>query len=168
MISPQEAVKQLVEVSTEITSVVLLEGETVLASTYGSDRERSEAVAATIRRLDEAATSSAGRLGRGTVTQLQAALPEGSVFIVRDGTHTVAATTGPKPTVGLIFYDLKSCLRDLRETDDDDADGDTTRNAATVASAPLPSTDGGAADPASAPVEATEPLTAPEKQNPEE
>jgi DNA topoisomerase-1 len=35
------------------------------------------------------------------------------VFIVRDGKTTIAATTGGNPTVGLVFYDLKSALRAL-------------------------------------------------------
>ena len=33
------------------------------------------------------------------------------MFVVRDGSRLIAATTGPSPTVGLVFYDLKSCLR---------------------------------------------------------
>jgi len=36
---------------------------------------------------------------------------EGSVFVVRDDGRLIAATTTPEPTVGLVFYDLKSCLR---------------------------------------------------------
>jgi hypothetical protein len=30
---------------------------------------------------------------------------------VRDERHLVAAVTGAQPTVGLVFYDLKTCLR---------------------------------------------------------
>jgi hypothetical protein len=33
------------------------------------------------------------------------------VFVVRDRGHFVAAITGREPTVGLVFYDLKTCLR---------------------------------------------------------
>jgi hypothetical protein len=36
------------------------------------------------------------------------------VFVVRDGKLTIAATTGPAPTVGLVFYDLKSALRSAK------------------------------------------------------
>jgi len=39
--------------------------------------------------------------------------PRGSLFVVRDGGRVVAALTGAKPTVGLVFYDLKTCLRML-------------------------------------------------------
>ena len=35
------------------------------------------------------------------------------MFVVRHGDRLVAATTPPEPTVGLVFYDLKSCLREL-------------------------------------------------------
>ncbi len=35
------------------------------------------------------------------------------MFVVRDEQRTIAATTGPEPTVGLVFYDLKSCLRSV-------------------------------------------------------
>jgi hypothetical protein len=33
------------------------------------------------------------------------------VFVVRDGSSFIAATTGPEPTVALVFYDLKTALR---------------------------------------------------------
>jgi hypothetical protein len=40
------------------------------------------------------------------------------VFVVRDGDRLIAATTTPEPTVGLVFYDLKSCLRGLGDEAD--------------------------------------------------
>jgi hypothetical protein len=49
------------------------------------------------------------------LTQLEAATHEGSVFVARDGEHAIAATTKPEPTVGLVFYDLKSALRSVAE-----------------------------------------------------
>ena len=45
------------------------------------------------------------------LVQLQAALSDGCVFVVRDEDRVVAAVTAPDPTVGLVFYDLKTCLR---------------------------------------------------------
>ena len=50
----------------------------------------------------------------GTVTQLEAATTDGSVFVVRDGDSYIAATTRPEPTVALVFYDLKTALRASR------------------------------------------------------
>jgi hypothetical protein len=52
------------------------------------------------------------RSGESSVTQVEAALGDGAVFVVRDGARRIAATTVANPTVGLVFYDLKSCLRD--------------------------------------------------------
>src|SRR5207244_142781 len=51
----------------------------------------------------------------GAVNQLEVATAEGSVFVVRDAERAIAATTSPDPTVGLVFYDLKSCLRDVAQ-----------------------------------------------------
>ena len=34
---------------------------------------------------------------------------------MRDGARLIAATTTPEPTVGLVFYDLKTCLRSIDE-----------------------------------------------------
>jgi predicted regulator of Ras-like GTPase activity (Roadblock/LC7/MglB family) len=47
----------------------------------------------------------------GTVTQLEAATGEGSVFVVREGDRYIAAVTRTDPTVALVFYDLKTALR---------------------------------------------------------
>ena len=52
---------------------------------------------------------------RPGVAQLEAATLGGSVFVVRDGERLIAATTTPEPTVGLVFYDLKTCLRSIED-----------------------------------------------------
>jgi len=58
---------------------------------------------------------SAGQLRDGEITQVEAATGDGSLFVVRDGERLIAAVTGPDPTSGLVFYDLKSCLRRAAE-----------------------------------------------------
>ena len=40
------------------------------------------------------------------------------MFLVRDDRHVVAAITGGEPTVGLVFYDLKTCLRMIGEEEE--------------------------------------------------
>jgi hypothetical protein len=45
------------------------------------------------------------------------------VFVVVDGERMAVATTGADPTVGLVFYDLKTLLRQLAQ-DDHGADED--------------------------------------------
>ena len=52
----------------------------------------------------------------------RAATPEGSVFLVVDDHRTAVATTGADPTVGLVFYDLKTLLRQIAEGDGKAAD----------------------------------------------
>ena len=39
------------------------------------------------------------------------------MFLVVDGDRMAVATTGPDPTVGLVFYDLKTLLRQVAEGD---------------------------------------------------
>ena len=50
-------------------------------------------------------------IGSPPLQQLEAATLDGSVFVVRDEARLIAAITGPEPTVGLVFYDLKTALR---------------------------------------------------------
>ncbi len=108
-----QALADLTEISSQIQAAVLFdEGGAVQGSTLG-DEEAAGALAAAATRLlagvDDLARDSAG------VTQLEAATGDGSVFVVRDGARRIAATTASAPTVGLVFYDLKSCLRGVPE-----------------------------------------------------
>ena len=45
------------------------------------------------------------------MTQLEAALREGSVFVVREDGLGIVARRAPGPPSGLVFYDLRTCLR---------------------------------------------------------
>jgi predicted regulator of Ras-like GTPase activity (Roadblock/LC7/MglB family) len=102
-----QALADLTEISSQIESAVILEADgTVAASTF-ADAARAERVAGAARDLLEAAE----REGREGAVQLHAATHEASVFVVRDAGRAIAAVTGPDPTVGLVFYDLKTTLR---------------------------------------------------------
>jgi outer membrane biosynthesis protein TonB len=50
--------------------------------------------------------------------QLEAALGDGHVFVVPEADRVIAAATRPEPTVGLVFYDLKSALRSSAAADE--------------------------------------------------
>ncbi len=106
---PEQALADLTEISSQIEAAVLFDahGEIRASTLAGEEAARSLAQAAA-ELLDSAA---AFRSDSAEVTQLEAATHDGSVFVVRDGPQRIAATTGPDPTVGLVFYDLKSCLR---------------------------------------------------------
>ena len=101
-----QALADLVEISSQIESAVLAGADgTVLGSTL-ADPARAEAIAGEARGLLDAAAGPAG-----TPSQIEVSFHEGCVFIVTDGERLVAAVTGRDPTAGLVFYDLKTCLR---------------------------------------------------------
>lgn len=105
-----DALAHLTEISSQIDAAVVLDREgTVVAATVDDERAGRMASAALelFRRADE-------QRGQELV-QLDAVLEGGSVFVVRDADRLIAATTRSEPTVGLVFYDLKSCLRSLGE-----------------------------------------------------
>jgi predicted regulator of Ras-like GTPase activity (Roadblock/LC7/MglB family) len=104
------ALALLTEISSQIRAAVLYDDVgSVLGSTF-EDGERGQRLAAAAADLLAAAQEASP--GTATLTQLEAATDGGSVFVVGDGERRIAAVTGPEPTVGLVFYDLKTCLRD--------------------------------------------------------
>lgn len=108
---PLQALADLTEISTQVEAAVVFDREgTVLGST--ADDERAGRLASAALELLRAAENLRSDRTKELV-QLDVALADGSVFIVSDGDRLIAATTGPEPTVGLVFYDLKSCLREL-------------------------------------------------------
>jgi predicted regulator of Ras-like GTPase activity (Roadblock/LC7/MglB family) len=105
-----QALADLTEISSQIESAVVFDREgTVLASTM--DDDRAGRLASTGLELLRAAEEQ-GSSGK-ELAQLDVVLQDGSVFVVRDGDRLIVATTVPEPTAGLVFYDLKSCLRGL-------------------------------------------------------
>jgi hypothetical protein len=107
------ALADLTEISSQVESAVVFDDETVLASTL-VDGDSSERLVRAARDLLAAAPEQATAAGR-TLTQLEAALHEGSLFVVRDADRSIVATTSREPTSGLVLYDLKTCLRALAE-----------------------------------------------------
>ncbi len=112
MDAAQQALADLTEISSQIQAAVVFDDTgKVAASTFGEPS-----------RADEFAQAAGGLLagaeelktGESALTQLEVATGEGSVFMVRDGKTVIAATTGNNPTAGLVFYDLKSALRNVR------------------------------------------------------
>jgi predicted regulator of Ras-like GTPase activity (Roadblock/LC7/MglB family) len=104
-----QALADLTEISSQIDAAVLFDEQGVVVGSTLLDERTAEALARSAAKLLEDAASF--RSGDAGVTQLEASTQAGSVFVVRDGSRRIAATTGPSPTVGLVFYDLKSCLR---------------------------------------------------------
>jgi predicted regulator of Ras-like GTPase activity (Roadblock/LC7/MglB family) len=109
---PSTAIRELQDLSTQIQAVVLASADgSAIASTLPD--ERSARVARLATDLVSRADGVRSDLGREALAQLQAATPDGSVFVVLDSGRLAVATTGPDPTVGLVFYDLKTLLRQV-------------------------------------------------------
>ena len=104
----QQALSDLTEISSQIEAAVILDADgSTMAATL--DDTRGADLARAANELLAAARRATGK----EPAQLEASTVSGSVFLVRDGERTIVATTGPEPTVGLVFYDLKSCLRSV-------------------------------------------------------
>ena len=110
---PAEALADLTEISTQIESALVATptGEPV-ASTLPDDASRALAEHA-VRLLDGASDGGAGE----EPTHLRVATREGCLFVVRGETLVATAVTGAQPTTGLVFYDLKTCLRTIVEAE---------------------------------------------------
>lgn len=116
------AIAELKELSTQIEAVVLAAADgTPIASTLEDDR--ATRVGRLAADLVARADTVRGDLGREGLAQLQAATPDGAVFVVLDGDHLAVATTAADPTVGLVFYDLKTLLRQVADAAPAEDDG---------------------------------------------
>jgi predicted regulator of Ras-like GTPase activity (Roadblock/LC7/MglB family) len=106
---PAQALTELTEISSQIEAACLLDADgSMVASTLSDDsaaRRFAAAAGALLRAAQEVRTAGA------PLVQFEAAALDGSVFLVLEGDRAVAAVTKPEPTVGLVFYDLKSTLR---------------------------------------------------------
>jgi predicted regulator of Ras-like GTPase activity (Roadblock/LC7/MglB family) len=105
-----QAIADLTDISPQVKRVAVVAADGSLAGTNLADEAAAGRLADGARRLVEQAEEV-----RPGVSQLEVATVDGSVFVVRDGERLIAATTSPEPTVGLVFYDLKTCLRSIDE-----------------------------------------------------
>jgi predicted regulator of Ras-like GTPase activity (Roadblock/LC7/MglB family) len=113
-----QALADLTEISAQIEAAVLADHDgTVVAATLADEaaaKSFAEAAAELLAAADEVRTEP----GSEPLVQLEGAAVDGSVFVAKDDRHLVAAVTKPRPTVGLVFYDLKTCLRMLEREEE--------------------------------------------------
>ena len=108
----QQALADLTEISSQIQAAVVLDDTGKVAGSTLGDVRRTDDLAQAASEL--LAAAEAVKKGGSALTQLEVATGEGSVFVVRAGKTVIAATTGSNPTAGLVFYDLKSALRNVK------------------------------------------------------
>ena len=100
-----QSLADLIQISSQIRVAVIVDEQgAVAASTFAGGAALAEAGGALL-------ADAAGLRNGAEPTQLEAATEEGSLFVLRDDGRTIVAATSPRPTVGLVFYDLKSSLR---------------------------------------------------------
>jgi len=117
-----QALADLTEISSQVEAAVLFdEAGEIAGSTLAGEG------AAALARAAEKLLERASALGAGDIAQVEASTPDGSVFVVSEGRRRIAATTGPDPTTGLVFYDLKSALRDSATVSDTETVSDTVK-----------------------------------------
>ena len=102
-----QALADLTEISSQVEAAALFDAKGGIEAATLPD-------AGDFVRAVQDLLAAAAEAKSGTITQLEAATSEGSVFVVRDGDVYIAATTRPEPTVALVFYDLKTALRAAR------------------------------------------------------
>jgi predicted regulator of Ras-like GTPase activity (Roadblock/LC7/MglB family) len=115
-----QALRELTEVSSQIEAACILDSTGAEVGSTLDDELARKRFADAARELIAEALAVPHERGDTPLAQLEAATLEGSVFVVIDGDLAVAAVTKPEPTVGLVFYDLKSCLRAARTPGDGD------------------------------------------------
>jgi hypothetical protein len=104
-----QALRELLDVSEDVVAAAIIDrnGEPA-AATVGDDAARNAAeIVGGMLAYTDALRSGA------SVERLEAVTPGGSIFLVREGTRTAVAATGPDPVAGLVYHDLRTALRKL-------------------------------------------------------
>jgi hypothetical protein len=108
-----QALAELKELSSQVERAVVLDHKGGVLGSTVEDQGATDALARAALEL----VAAAGQLhsSPGDVSLAEVELEEGGLFVLREGERTIAATTGPSPTAGLVVYDLRTCLRALDE-----------------------------------------------------
>ena len=106
MTEPSAALAELTEISSQVEAAVLFDDKGNVAAATIPDSRAAQVAASAKALLEQAA-----QIGGGELTQLEASTEDGSLFVVKDGSKLIAASTAGDPTAGLVFYDLKKCLQ---------------------------------------------------------
>jgi hypothetical protein len=102
-LTPDLALDYLAELSTDIRAAAVLDESGAVAAQSGFDEGGADQVRALVGDLFENAATN----------QVEVALPEGSVYAVRDHGWTLAVVAGRFALSSLMFFDLRMVTRDL-------------------------------------------------------
>jgi len=105
-----EAIRDLLNVSTDIQGVAVLgpDGDVAAAGPGAVAAD----LAATAARLWEAALERAATLAESPLDHVVVQDARGAVAMLAARGRRIAAVTGPRPALGLLLFDLRTCLGD--------------------------------------------------------
>jgi predicted regulator of Ras-like GTPase activity (Roadblock/LC7/MglB family) len=110
-LTPELALAYLGELSTDIRAAAVLDGDGSIAAQSGFQDDDAEQVRSLVGDLfDKAAEAAAKEPAPG---QVEVALPDGSVFALREHGWTLAVVAGRFALSSLMFFDLRMVIRDL-------------------------------------------------------
>ena len=109
---PNEALAELLTLSSQIVDVAILGGSGFVLASSGTP-ERGEQLA---RIAADLLAAAAGVRPGGDIARIAVGLEGGSLFVVTETGRTAVARTVPEPTAGLVVYDLRTALQRLDET----------------------------------------------------
>jgi len=112
-----EAIRDLLNVSTDIKGVAVLGPEGDLAAA-GPGAVAAD-LAPTASRLWKAAVARAEALGESPLDHVVVQDASGAVALLAARGRCIAAITGPRPAVGLLLFDLRTCLGDAFAEEED-------------------------------------------------
>jgi hypothetical protein len=103
-LTPELALAYLGELSTDIRAAAVLDEGGAVAAQSGFDQDGDDQVGELVGDLLEHAAPSG---------QVEIALPEGSVYVLREHGWALAVITGRFALSSLMFFDLRMVIRDL-------------------------------------------------------
>jgi len=112
-----EALADLQQISVQVVQALVTDSDGAVEACTLPDAPSAERMARAASELWSTADRARSDLGRDSLSQLEVSTQDGSVFVVQDERRRVIATTAVDPTVGLVFYDLKTCLRQIAGDD---------------------------------------------------
>lgn len=102
--------RDLLDVSTDIQSAAVVDASgAVVASGPGA---ASSDIGAAVTRLWDVAAKRAEASGETPLDHVLVSDESGSVAALSEHGHRIVACTGPQPAVGLLLFDLRTCLGD--------------------------------------------------------
>jgi len=109
-VSVDEAIHDLLNFSSDIRGVAVLgEAGDVVAAAPSADAAALQAASAALWQAAQACASGTSTTPLEHVVVLD---KDGVVAMLAADGHSIVAVTGPKPALGLLLFDLRTCLSD--------------------------------------------------------